>query len=423
MKFVQKTLKNGVRAIVAPMPESQTVTVLVLVGTGSNYETRKISGISHFLEHMFFKGTKKHAKSGEISRIMDSVGAAHNAFTSREETGYWVKLERDKFDFGLDVVSDILQNSLLEEGEIDRERGVILEEMNMYFDMPQRQIWSELELLLYGDNPYGWDVIGFTKNIQTLKRKDFLSYWKKQYTASNTVVVVAGGIPENTTMDHIEKSFSSLRKGVPGKPMVFKKNTDIARVRAVEKNTDQSHILIGTEGYKLTHKDKVAADVLATILGGYSSSRLFRDIRDTHGLAYAVHASHNAYAYGGYFAAYVGVPHQKRVEVIERIIDHLSKIKKNGVTKEELSRAKANARGKLAMSLEATDEVAGFLGGQELILGKIRSPEEILKKIEQVEREDITRVATQMFQPSKIRIATIGPEQDEALYATLIQKV
>ena len=420
MKFTKRTFENGLRAIVAPMASTETVTILVFVGTGSNYETRDINGLSHFLEHMFFKGTKNHPKPGELDRMLDSVGAIHNAFTSREETAYWIKIDAKHFPLALTFVSDILQNALLKEEEINRERGVILEEMKMYWDDPRRYIWSLFEELVYGDNSYGWDVIGTPHNIKKMKRGAFVNYWKSQYVASNTVVIVAGNVSEDHSFKKIESAFEKLRTGKFKKTPSLKKITSGPRVKLFEKQTDQSHVVIGSLGYPLEHKDRFAADVVATILGGYMSSRLWADIRGKHGLAYAVNAAHQSYRESGYFASYAGVPHERREEVVSRIVGHLGKIKKSGITSEELTRAKDNIKGHLAISLESTSEVATFLGAQELLINRTYTPEQLLKKLDKITKEDVMRVARAMFRSDRTFLTVIGPKLIEAPYNKIL---
>ncbi|MEK7151051.1 MAG: pitrilysin family protein [Patescibacteria group bacterium] len=423
MKFTKKTLSNGLRVISAPMHGTDTVTLLVLVGTGSNYESQKINGLSHFLEHMFFKGTKNYPKPGELDRMLDAVGAIHNAFTSREETGYWVKVDAKHFPLALNFVSDILQNALLKEEEINRERGPVLEEMSMIWDDPMRYIWSVFERLVYGDNPYGWDVIGTQKNIREMKRSDFLKYWKSQYVASNTIVVAAGNIPEGGLFEKIEKAFGNLREGRFAKAPEPKKLIEGPRIETLLKDTAQTHVMVGVGGYELTHKDRIVAEVLSTILGGYMSSRLFSDIRERHGLAYAVRASHQSYRKVGYFAAYAGTPHTKAEEVVRRIVANLTKIKKSGVSTEELMRAKENIKGRLAISLESTDDVASYLGEQEILLGKIETPDVIIKKLERITKEDIVRVAKKIFTARNVYTTLIGPNIKEDSYKKILQTI
>lgn len=423
MKFTKKTLPSGLRVIAVPMQSTDTVTLLVLVGTGSNYETREITGLSHFLEHMFFKGTKKFPKPGDLDRMLDAVGAIHNAFTDREETGYWVKVDARHFPLALNFVSDILQNALLKEEEINRERGPVLEEMRMIWDAPQRHIWSVFENMLYGDTPYGWDVIGTEESIRTMKRNQFLQYWKNQYVASNTVVVAVGNISEGAIFDKIDRAFGVLRTGKPTSAPEPKKIVSGPRMHIVHKDTAQSHVVVGVGGYSLSHKNRIVADVLSTILGGYMSSRLWMDIRERRGLAYAVRASHQAYRRVGYFAAYAGVPHVKVDEVMRCIVDNLSRVKKNGVTAEELSRAKENIKGHLALSLESTDDVAAFFGTQEILLGKILTPDAIVKKIDSVSRDDIKRVAHALFTRKNMYATVIGPHAGEDRFKKILEQV
>lgn len=423
MKFTKRKLASGLRAIVAPMESTSTVTVLVLIGTGSNYETREINGLSHFLEHMFFKGTKNHPKPLELDTKLDAVGAEHNAFTDREETGYWIKTDTKHFDLAMHFVSDILQNALIKEEEINRERGVILQEMNMVWDDPRRFVWSVFERLVYGDNSYGWDIIGTQKNIQTIKRTAFMNYWKSQYVASNTVVIVAGNVSEERVFKKIETSFQDLRRGAFKKAAKFTEPAMGPRVALESKNTEQSHVVVGTTSFPLDHKDRLIADVLAAILGGYMSSRLFLDIRERHGLAYAVRAFNQAYRDTGFFAAYAGVPHAKRKEVVEKIVANFAKVRKMGVTSEELTRAKENIKGKLALSLESTDEVASFLGVQENLLGKIKLPADVIRRLDKITKEDVHRVAKSLFRPEKMYSAIIGPDLKEEAYEAILHKV
>ncbi len=420
MKFSKKTLANGLRVVAVPMGNTETVSLLVLVGTGANYETKTTNGLSHFLEHMFFKGTKSYPKPGELDRMLDSVGALHNAFTSREETGYWIKVDAKHFRLALTFVSEIIQNALLKEEEIARERGVILEEMNMYWDAPQRYIWSILERLVFGDNPYGWDVIGVPHNIRTMKRSAFAKYWKSQYVAKNTVVVVSGNIKTDEVMHRIEGAFAGFRDGKFTKAAEPRKIIPGPRIEILNKNTAQTHLVYGAIGFPLEHKDRITADVLATILGGYMSSRLFSEIRERQGLAYSIHASHQAYLKMGYFAAYAGVPHGKAQEVVSRIISNLSRMRQSGPTSEELRRAKDNMKGRFAISLESTDEVASFVGEQEILLSRIRTPEDILKKIDKVAREDVQRTARALFREEKSYLAIIGPYQSSEDYKKIL---
>ena len=409
MDFVKKNLSSGLRVIAVPMKNTNTVTLLVLVGTGSRYETRNINGISHFLEHMFFKGTKHYPDAGELNKRTDAIGAIHNAFTSREETGYWVKAHAKHFTTVLTFVADILQNSLIKKEEVEKERGVILEEMKMFWDTPRSYIWYVFERLLYGDQPAGWDTIGTAESLKKLKRPHLVQYWDHQYGARNTVVIVAGNISAATIFRSVDDAFSQVRKGLSKKELKIKKSKKGPTVYIHEKKTDQTHLVLGAKGFSLSHRDRFVAEVLATILGGYMSSRLFMEIRERRGLAYTVAASHQAYRQDGYFAVYAGIPHSSLGRVPQIIVREFKRIVNTGVRREELQRAKENIRGHLAIALESTDEVAQYFGMQELLLGKILAPAKVMERIDRIREDDIKRVARKMFHPENYYLALIGP--------------
>jgi predicted Zn-dependent peptidase len=422
MDYQRETLKNGMRVIVAPMKGTRAMTLLVLIGTGSKYESRKTNGLAHFLEHMFFKGTKTHPKPGSISKKLDMLGAEYNAFTSAEETGYWVKADAAHFKTSLGFVADMLQDSLLKKEEIEKERGPVIEELKRRNDTPTMLVWEEWETLLYGDQPAGWPTIGNEENIRSFTRDDFLRYWKEHYLASNAVVVMAGNTEANgDAMGAIEAAFRTMPKGNPKQRVPIKDDMAVERLHIHTKDTDQSHLTIGGYGFSLVNeKDRLPAELLATIMGGYMSSRLWQAVREKRGLAYTVNAAHQAYTDAGYFVAYAGVPHNKLALTIKLILKEFERVRAKGITKEELTRAKDNIRGKMAISLESSDEVAAFLGAQELLLGKIESPEEILAKIERITHNDIKRVAEYLFAPRNMRCAVIGPHKQES-YAKLFK--
>lgn len=409
MDFVKKKLRSGLRVIAVPMKNTSTVTLLVLVGTGSRYETRDLNGISHFLEHMFFKGTKHYPDAGELNKRMDAIGAVHNAFTSREETGYWVKVHAKHFVTALTFVADILQNSLIKKEEVEKERGVILEEMKMFWDTPRSYIWYVFERLLYGDQSAGWDTIGTTESLHGLKRNNLVQYWEHQYVARNTVVIVAGNINVTTVFRSVDDVFSQVRKGTFKKELELKKSKKGPIVYVHEKKTDQTHLVLGARGFSLSHRDRLVAEVLATVLGGYMSSRLFMEIRERRGLAYTVAASHQAYRQDGYFAVYAGIPHSSLSSVPSIITREFKRITNAGIRREELERAKENIRGHLAIALESTDEVAQYFGMQELLLGKVVAPAKVMERIDRIREDDIRRVARKIFYPENYYLALIGP--------------
>lgn len=421
MEFTRETLSNGMRVVVAPMKGTRAMTLLVLIGTGSKYESRETNGLAHFLEHMFFKGTTTYPKPGMISKKLDTLGAEYNAFTSAEETGYWVKADAAHFPAALAFVADMLQNPLLKKEEIEKERGPVIEELKRRNDTPTTHIWEIWESLLYGDQPAGWPTIGNEENIRRFSRDDFLSYWKDHYLASNAVVVMAGNTEVNgNVLKAIEGAFGRMPRGNSKKRQPIKKEKSKERVHVYYKETDQSHFTIGGHGFLLEdNKDRFPAELLATMMGGYMSSRLWQAVREKRGLAYTVYATHQAYTDAGYFVAYAGVPHHQLTRTIKLMMNEYARVRGKGVTKEELQRAKENVRGKMAIALESSDEVASFLGVQELLRGRVETPEDILDNIGRITQSDIKRVAERLFDPVNLHIAIIGPHKKES-YASII---
>lgn len=421
MHFKKTTFKNGLRLVTAPMKDTNTVTVIVAVAAGSKYETKKLSGLSHFLEHMFFKGTKKRPKTKDIAEALDAVGGEFNAYTSQESTAYYAKVDKEHIHLAIDVVSDIYLNSKIEEKEINKERGVILQEINMYEDNPMLSVGEEFENLLYGDQPAGWKVIGTKENIARVGRKDFVDYKKNFYTAKNTVVAVVGnfgdppaGGGETGVIREIGRIFSRLRKGDVNKKLKTIEKQARPGLKIKHKKTDQTHLVLGFRSYNMFHKDRFALALLANILGGTMSSRLFLSVRERLGLAYYVSASDEESTDCGYFSVRAGVDtNRSKIEkTVKTIISEIKKIRAKGVSEKELQKAKDNLRGKMALSLEASDDVASFLAGQELSRREIKRPDEILRQIDKVKKNDILRVARDIFVNEKLNLAMIGPIED-----------
>ncbi len=421
MNYKKHTLKNGLRIILAPMHETETVTVLVMTGVGSRYETRKENGLAHFLEHMFFKGTTKRPAALDISKELDAVGAEYNAYTGKDRTGYYAKVEARHADIALDVVSDIFMNAKIEQEEIDRERGAILQEINMYEDMPMRHINDLWERHLYGDTPLGWEIVGPKSNIKSFKRTDFMKYLARGYVSGNVVVGVAGKMDPKKMKREIEKRFAHIRTGE--KP-VFKKATDKQSVPGVffqHKKTDQTHMLLGVRTFDMNHPDRYAVAVLSTILGGGMSSRLFLSVRERRGLAYNVHTSAESYHDVGYLATQCGIEHENLEKTIEVILDEYKKIAAEKVGPEEISKAKEYIKGKIAMGLEGSDDVVEYLVNQETLKGKIVLPKEYAKLIDKVTADDVLRVAQSIFTNNRLNLAVIGPKADKKKLEKLVR--
>ncbi len=410
MKYKKLTLENGLRVILAPMTETGTVTVLVMTGVGSRFESRKENGIAHFLEHMMFKGTEKRPTAIDISKELDSIGADYNAFTGKEYTGYYAKVEAHHWETALDVVSDMFLNAKIDQEEIERERGTIIQEINMYEDMPSRKVGDIWEESLYGDTPLGWSIAGPKENIKAFNRRDFVKYMERGYVGGNVVVGVAGNIDPKKLKHEVEKRFEVVNAGVRPE---FRKVSDKQSVPGVfirKKKTDQTHFLLGVRGYDMYHPDRFALGILSVILGGGMSSRLFIEVRERRGLAYMVRTSVDSFHDAGYIATQCGVEHGNLEKAISVILDEYRKIATEKVGKDELRKAKEYIKGGLAMGLEGSDEVIEYLVSQEVLRGEIVLPKDKVRAIERVTADDVLRVAQDLFRNDKLNLAIVGPQ-------------
>ncbi|MEK9151630.1 MAG: pitrilysin family protein [Patescibacteria group bacterium] len=420
MKYQKHTLKNGLRIILAPMLDTETATVIVMTGVGSRYETQKENGLAHFLEHMFFKGTKKRPNTIDISRELDAIGAEYNAYTAKDHTAYYAKVEAHHWDTALDVVSDLFLNAKLEPEEIDRERGTILQEINMYEDMPQRRVGEHFEKLLYGTHPLGREILGPKDNIKAFRRQDFIKYLNRGYTAENVVVGVAGKIDPKRVKKEIEKHFAHIRTG---KRPAFKKIGEKQAKPMLSlhhKKTDQTHIIVGVRAYDMFHKDRFALSILATILGGGMSSRLFMEVRERRGLTYSVHTGVDTYHDAGYLATQCGVEHENLEKALVVILGEYKKAATELVNDEELKKAKEYIKGHFALGMEGSDDVVGYLVTQETVRHEIVLPKERAKMIDRVTAEDVRRVAQDIFVNKKLNMAVIGPHSAKAVLSRIL---
>lgn len=415
MKFSKHVLENGLRVVTIPMKNAQTVAVEILVEAGSKYENRRNNGISHFLEHMMFKGTKKRPSTKIITELFDSVGGEYNAFTGKEQTGYWVKVPSKHFEMALDVVSDLYLNPLLDQKEINTERGVILQEAAMYRDTPMRYVWDVFEELLYGDQPAGWNIIGTEQNIKEMNRKDFNDYRKRMYMPKSTVVSIAGNFNPDKALSLIESCFKSKdnnnRKAT--KKKVIQRQTKPA-LKIFQKDTDQTHLLLGFRGPHMFSADRHAAVLLGTVLGGGMSSRAFINIRERHGLTYYIDAGTDMATDAGYLFVAASVKHENLGKAIDLILKELNKLDQKSVSQKELAKAKEYLKGKTLMSLESTNMVTSFFGNQELFRKKIQSHTKLFEKIDKVTPTDILNVAKKIIKNNKLNLAVVGPHKDES---------
>ncbi len=408
MKAFKKTLSNGLRVILVPMKESVTTTVMVMVEAGSKYESKRENGISHFLEHVCFKGTTNRPSSMDILHEIESKGAQTNAFTGHEFTGYYAKAHPKHTNNLLEIISDIYLNSNFPEKEIQKEKGVILDEMNMYEDLPQRQIYDVFTKLLYGDQPAGRTILGEKNVIRSIKRQDFFNYRKKHYVAKSTIVVVSGNFDEKKVLKKISEFFKNISNGSKDKKAKVVESQNAPKVFVKNKKTGQAHIALGVRTFGTKDKRNTTLMVLNTILGQGMSSRLFQKIREGMGVGYYVRSSADDFTDHGFLATYTGVENSRAEEVVKAILEEYKKLKDEEVSSKELEKAKEYVIGNLAMDLESSDQVAEFCAIQEVLRRKIEIPSEIEAKVRKVSAKDIKKLAGEIFKTKNLNLAIIG---------------
>lgn len=407
-------MKNGVRVILVPEKSTHVLTSVAMFHVGSRNETDANAGISHVLEHMHFKGTKKRPTAFQISEFVDSMGAEHNAFTNKEYTGYYIKSTPKHLADGLDYLSDILTNSIFDAVELDREKNVIIQEINMYEDLPMEAVSWRFEEALLGKNDLGRDIIGTKESVNSITRDQLVAYRDKHYIAENTVVVLAGNFGQYSDEDLInilEKSFdfAALSK----EPQSKIELNDKKALSIVKKETEQSHVIVGFRTSALEDPDYYTLDLLSMILGGSMSSRMFEEIREKRGLAYAVRTSSGSYLESGSLETQAGVPHEKIYETIEAILGEYRKVKDTEILEAELDKAKEIISSRALIRLEDSEEIAMHYAVEDILLQKVMIPSEMLKNYQKVTTGDILNVAKKYFREERLALSYIGPGIDE----------
>jgi len=404
--YKKTVLKDNLRVILVPRKDTAAVTLLVLFGVGSRYENRRISGVSHFVEHLMFKGTKKRPNTLAISKELDGIGAEYNAFTSKDYTGYYIKADARHLALAVEVLSDMLLNSKFDSEEIEREKRVIIEEINMYEDNPMMYVEDLLEQTIYGDQPMGWSIAGWRKTVSALTRAEIIKYFKHHYHPKNAVVILAGQVDQKA-VSLLAKKFK-LIKAKKTKFAAVKLKQKIQQIKVLAKTTEQLQVALGFSAYAYNNPKLYALNILAVILGGNMSSRLFLSVRERQGLCYFIRASLNIYQDTGSLVIQAGLDKSRIKQALTLILSELVKIKA-GVTLEELKRAKEFLRGKVALDLEDSSALAQFFGNQELLQGKIKTPAEKMAKLDLVTLKQVKAVAQEILVKNKLNLAVIGP--------------
>jgi predicted Zn-dependent peptidase len=410
MKFERTVLKNGLRVLTIPMPSFESATVMVMVGAGSRYETRLNNGISHFLEHMAFKGTTKRPSAMDISSLIDGMGGEFNASTGKEVTAYYIKSASDKIETSLDVLSDMLRNSKLDSKEIEKEKGVIVGEIDMNEDSPMRDIGDVYERLIFGDTPLGWNIAGTKDIVRKVTREDFLSYMKSLYSPHNMTVVFAGGIESKKSVGLAEKYLGKMMRFNTLGFNKYQKKQEKPGLFVKTKKTEQAHLAIGFRTVRSDHPDKYPLEVLAAVLGGGMSSRLFHEVREKRGLGYYVSTCADSYHDTGSIVTMSGVDPKRVEEAITVILEEHKKIRNSEleIRNEELKKAKEYLKGHMVLGLENSRSVAYYYAAQELLEKEIDNPDQIMKKIDAVTVRQIRDVAQKYFLEKGMNMAIIG---------------
>jgi predicted Zn-dependent peptidase len=419
-RYERHTLGNGVRVVTAPVPHAESVSCVIMLAAGSRYETRETNGIAHFAEHMFFKGTERRPQSRDITTEIDAIGGEFNAFTGKEYTGYYVKCAAPSRDTALDVLVDMIRHSKFDPEEIEREKGVIVEEMNMYFDTPRDFIGGVYDDLLYGDQPLGWDIIGRKETVRGATRDTFMHYIDRWYKPERMVVGVAGQIGEGL-LPRLEELLGDMPAAATGAADPVAAHGDGgARVKVHTKASDQAHLCLGVRSYPLVHPDRYALQLLTTVLGGGMSSRLFLEVRERRGLAYYVFGINNAYTDAGSLYAQAGVDINRIDEAVETIVGELKQIADEPVPPEELEKARNSAKGRFVLQLESPHGLLMFGLRREVLEGRAVEPAELLAALDAVTVEDVQRVAQDVIGSNGLNLALIGPFEDAERFEQLL---
>jgi predicted Zn-dependent peptidase len=420
MKVKNKILPNGLRLITANIEGLESVTALVLTAVGSRYEPKERLGISHVLEHMTFKGTKNRPNPGDISRAIEEVGGDSNAFTSKEFTGYFIRLSADKTDVALDILSDILLYPIFDPKELKKEEGVVLEERKKDIDIPSRHIFDMIEEQVFGDQPLGWSIIGTPRSVRSIKQPDLFDFVSKYYRPQNMVVVVAGKVSRDIETQ-VQKYFGALTaKEAPGYEAALVKQS-APRVQIDKRKFEQANLALAVEGVNRSDQDYYPLMVLNSVLGEGMSSRLFQSVREKRGLAYTVRSGADSYHDTGIFVIYAGVGLSKVEEAITAILEELTRLTKEKIPAAEIKKGKEVLKGRLKLSMESTLNVAEEFGLRELLEKRVLTVEEIINLIDRVTADDIFRVATRVFKTERLNLSLIGPFEDETRFLKLLK--
>ena len=418
--YTKTVLDNGLRVITSVMPHTRSVCLAFLIGAGSCYEDGSEAGISHFAEHMYFKGTKRRPTAKEISQDVEGVGGIINAGTDKEMTVFWCKVADAHFPVALDVLSDLLCNSRFDSNDIEQERRVIIEEINMHMDIPQQRVNMLIDELLWPDQPLGREIVGSKETVASTTREQMLRYIRHRYLPNDTVISIAGNIQPDEALARIEALFHDWSAGQVSEGYVTNSGQDTPRLRVEHKNSEQVHLCLGVHGFSRFHPRRFALDLLNTAFGVGMSSRLFTEIRENKGLAYDIHSYVEHFLNSGSFAIYAGVDTNKAETAIATIVEEMAKLRQ-GIAADELRRAKELSKGRLQLRLEDSQNVALWLGGQELLRREILDIDQVISIIEAITGDELKQVAQEILVDNGLNLAVVGPVKKEEPLLNLLK--
>ena len=419
--YQKTTLDNGLSVFTSEMPHTRSVSIAIFVGAGSRYESNSIAGVSHFLEHLLFKGTKNWPTAREISEAIEGVGGFMNASTDREMTIFWCKVAAPHFRRALSVLIDMILNPLLDPVELEKEREVVLEELRMTNDYPSNRVDLLIDEALWPDQPMGRDVGGSQESVSAISNDQILDYSKRQYTPTNSIIAVAGDISQDEVVSLLSESLGdwSPEKSIDWFPVVD--GQAVPRVKVEQRKTEQAHICIGLPALPLTHPDRYALALMNVMLGEGMSSRLFLELREKQSLAYDVHSSLSLYRDCGSLIVYCGVEPSKSVRAITSILEQLIDLRDGDIPDSELEKARELSRGRLLLRMEDSRSVAMWMGAQQMLTGTVRTVEEVMEQIDAVSISDIKRVASDLILEEKLNLAIVGPYRSERRFLNLMK--
>ena len=419
--YQKKVLDNGLRIVTSEMPHTRSVCISIFIGAGSRYEFPEQAGLSHFVEHLCFKGTERRPTSKEISETIDGIGGVLNGGTDKELTVYWVKVARPHYLVALDLLVDMLRHSKFDLVEMENERKVIIEELNMSMDSPQSRVDTIIDEVVWPNQALGRDVAGSKDTVSAINHQMILDHMSRLYLPGNSVISIAGDISHDEVVDSVVRAFEDWPRGVAGDWFPAEDSQDAPRLKIEQRKTEQVHLCLAVRGLSNQHPDRFILDLLNVVLGEGMSSRLFLEIRERKGLAYDIHSHVSYFRDAGSLAIYAGVDPKKIELTVEAILRELIRLRDEQIPETEVIKAKEMGKGRLMLRMEDTRSVSGWMGGQELLTGRILSVDEVVSIVDAITASDMQRVAKELFLTSKVNLALVGPVRNKGRLEKLLK--